>query len=181
MRVHAFAPILGTRPRLLILGSLPGIASLRAGEYYAHPRNQFWPIMAALWGVPAGAPYRRRVAALRMAGIGLWDVLAEATRPGSGDADIEPATARAHDIHGLLLRHPSIRVLAFNGGAAERLFRRLVRPTLSATQLAALDFVTLPSTSPANATLDFTAKLRRWRLLASRTIRAPNRTTRTSA
>lgn len=173
-RVNAFPPLVGARPRLLILGSLPGVASLRAGEYYAHPRNQFWPFMAALFGVPPEAPYARRVAALRAAGVCVWDVLAEATRPGSGDADIEAATARAHDVRGLLLRHRSIALVAFNGGAACRLYRRLVQPTLTPGRLATLRFVTLPSTSPAHAALGPAAKLRRWRTLldaGSRTMR----------
>ncbi|HQW09900.1 MAG TPA: DNA-deoxyinosine glycosylase [Steroidobacteraceae bacterium] len=169
-RVHAFAPILGAKPRLLILGSLPGIASLRAREYYAHPRNQFWPIMQALFGVPADAPYARRVAALRAVGVCVWDVLAEATRPGSADAAIEPATARANGIHQLLLRHRSIAVIAFNGGVAHRLFTRLVLPGIPPRHVAPLEFVTLPSTSPANARLTPAAKRRRWRILLARTL-----------
>jgi hypoxanthine-DNA glycosylase len=168
VRVHAFAPILGARPRLLILGSLPGMASLRAREYYAHPRNQFWPIMEALFNVPADAPYARRVAALRAVGVCVWDVLAEATRPGSADAAIEPATARANGIHGLLLRHPSIALVAFNGGTAHRLFTRLVLPGIAPRRIASLGFVTLPSTSPANARLAPAAKRRRWRMLLAR-------------
>lgn len=164
-RVSAFPPILGSRPWLLILGSLPGIASLRAGEYYAHPRNAFWPIMEALFGVPAGSPYAARVAALRAAGIAVWDVLAEATRPGSGDADIEAATARVHDIRGLLLRRPSITTVAFNGGTAYRLFRHAVEPALPAARLSKLRYLLLPSTSPAHAALTATAKVRRWRVL----------------
>ena len=163
VRVHAFAPILGAKPRLLILGSLPGIASLRAREYYAHPRNQFWPIMEALSGVPAAAPPAQRAAAPR-------DVLAEATRPGSADAAIEPATARANGIHQLLLRHRSIAVIAFNGGVAHRLFTRLVLPGIPPRHIAPLEFVTLPSTSPANARLTPAAKRRRWRILLARTL-----------
>ncbi len=148
---------------MLILGSLPGVASLRAGEYYAHPRNQFWPIMRALFDIPAAAPYGRRVAALCAAGVCVWDVLAEATRPGSGDADIVCATARAHDIGGLLRRQRSIGLIAFNGGTARRLYARFVAPTISPDRRAALRLVTLPSTSPAHASLPPAEKLRRWR------------------
>lgn len=164
-RVRAFAPILGPRPRLLILGSLPGVASLRAGEYYAHPRNQFWPIMGALFGASVDLPYPRRVAVLRAAGIGVWDVLAEAARAGSADADIDVAGARAHDIRGLLLRHRTITLVAFNGGAARRLYARLVLPRLPASRRRTLHHVVLPSTSPAHAALTPAAKLVRWRVL----------------
>ena len=170
VRVHAFAPILGARPRLLILGSLPGIASLRAGEYYAHPRNQFWPIMDALFSARVDAPYARRVAALRAAGVCVWDVLAEATRPGSADAAIDPATARANDIRGLLLRHRSIALVAFNGGGAHRLFTRLVLPGIAPRSISTLWFVTLTATSPANARLTPAAKRRRWQILLARAL-----------
>ncbi|MGE0582717.1 MAG: DNA-deoxyinosine glycosylase [Steroidobacteraceae bacterium] len=172
-RVHAFPPILGARPRLLILGSLPGVASLRAGEYYAHPRNQFWPIMAASFGIARDAPYAQRLAALRAAGVGVWDVLAEASRPGSSDADIDAASARAQDVRGLLLRRRSIAVVAFSGGAACRLFARLVLPTLPAGRISTLQFVTLPSTSPAHAALRPAIKLRRWRRVLSQCGRGP--------
>ncbi|MGD9598503.1 MAG: DNA-deoxyinosine glycosylase [Steroidobacteraceae bacterium] len=162
-RVRAFAPILGARPRLLILGSLPGVASLRAGEYYAHPRNQFWPLMDALFGVSVELPYARRVAALRAAGVAVWDVLAEASRAGSADADIDVAGARAHDIRGLLLRHGTITVVAFNGGTARRLYTRLVLPMLPENRRRTLHHVVLPSTSPAHAALTGAAKLAHWR------------------
>ena len=162
-RVPSFPPILGARPRILVLGSLPGIASLQAGEYYAHPRNQFWPIMAALCGFAPEAPYAARTAALRAAGVCVWDVLAEAARPGSADADIDAATARAHDVRGLLVRQRSISLLAFNGAAAQRHFARLVLPALPGQRRSDIRFVTLPSTSPAHATLGPAGKLRRWR------------------
>lgn len=162
-RVTAFAPILGRQPRILVLGSLPGVASLRAGQYYAHPRNLFWPIMGTLFGASPELPYPERVRVLERAGICVWDVLAEATRAGSADAAIEQATARAHDIRGLLLRQRGLRTVAFNGAAAAQLYRRLVLPTLPPGRLAALCHVTLPSTSPAHAAVDGAAKLRAWR------------------
>lgn len=162
-RVTAFPPIVGRQPRILVLGSLPGVASLRAGQYYAHPRNLFWPIMGALFGASALLPYAQRVHALEAARVCVWDVLAEATRPGSLDAAIEPATARAHDIRGLLLRHRGLRIVAFNGGTAARLYRRLVLPRLPPERVVSLCHVTLPSTSPAHAAVDAAAKLRAWR------------------
>ncbi|HNR22910.1 MAG TPA: DNA-deoxyinosine glycosylase [Steroidobacteraceae bacterium] len=161
--VTAFPPIMGVRPRILVLGSLPGVASVRAGQYYAHPRNLFWPIMGALFDAPPSLPYAQRMRALESAGVCVWDVLAEATRPGSADAAIDPATARAHDIRGLLLRHRGVQLVAFNGAAAARLYRQLVLPTLPPARVASLRHVTLPSTSPAHAALDAAAKLRAWR------------------
>lgn len=162
-RVTAFPPIIGRQPRILLLGSLPGVASVRAGEYYAHPRNLFWPIMGALFGASPLLSYAQRVHALEAAGVCVWDVLAEATRAGSADAAIEPATARAHDIRGLLLRHRGLRIVAFNGVTAAQLYRRLVLPGLPPEQAGSLRHVTLPSTSPAHASVDGAAKLRAWR------------------
>ncbi|GMU68040.1 MAG: DNA-deoxyinosine glycosylase [Steroidobacteraceae bacterium] len=162
-RVRAFPPILGPRPRILVLGSLPGVASLRAGQYYAHPRNQFWPIMGVLCDAGPQRPYRERLRALRERGVCVWDVLAEASRPGSADAAIDAATARAHDLAGLLGSRPSIRLVAFNGTTAARLYARLVGPALMPDRAAALAHVTLPSTSPAHASLTYAAKLRAWR------------------
>lgn len=162
-RVRAFAPILGTAPRILVLGSLPGVASLRAGQYYAHPRNQFWPIMGALYDAGPERPYAQRLRTLRRHGVCVWDVLAEAARPGSADAAIDRASARAHDIVGLLLSHRTIRLIAFNGATAAHLYRRLVRPSLPARRAATLVLVTLPSTSPAHARCSAAAKLQAWR------------------
>lgn len=170
MTLRGFGPVIDRRSEVLILGSFPGAASLAAGFYYAHPRNQFWPIMDALFSARVDAPYARRVAALRAAGVCVWDVLAEATRPGSADAAIEAATARANDIRGLLLRHRSIALVAFNGGGAHRLFTRLVLPGIAPRRIASLGFVTLPSTSPANARLTPAAKRRRWQILLARAL-----------
>jgi double-stranded uracil-DNA glycosylase len=162
-RARSFAPILGMRPTVLILGSLPGVASLAANQYYAHPRNQFWEIMAVLFGTSAQLPYNRRVAMLKRNGIALWDVLAEAARPGSLDSRIHHASAQTNDLVSLMTRHTGIRLVAFNGATAARVFDRAIRPQLSASKLPA--FVTLPSTSPAHAAMPFQLKLERWSIL----------------
>ena len=118
-RARAFAPVAGRGTRLLILGSLPGAASLRAGQYYAHPQNGFWRLIGAVIGRDLAAlPYPDRLAALPPAGVGLWDVIASAERPGSVDAairDPEPA-----DLAALVAGLPALRAVGFNGATAAR-------------------------------------------------------------
>lgn len=157
-RIHAFPAVVGTQPRVLVLGSMPGEASLAANAYYAHPRNQFWPIMGALAGARPGLPYAERLAALDGAGIALWDVLASCVRPGSLDARIDATSVVANDIAGLLTVHHSIDAVFFNGATADAMFHRHVRANARQTHLQRL-----PSTSPAHASLSFDAKLAAWR------------------
>lgn len=158
-RPISFAPIADARARILILGTLPSEASLRARQYYAHPRNQFWFVMGALFGAGPDLPYERRVRRLRAARVALWDVVAEADRAGSEDAAIR--AERPNDIPGLLARCPRIRLIAFNGQPAARLFGRHF-PHLYAR--ADIRFVVLPSTSPAHATRTSAEKCARWRI-----------------
>lgn len=164
-RARSFAPVLGRNPRILILGSLPGRASLAAGEYYAHPRNLFWDVMGELAGAPRSMPYAQRLDALAARGIALWDVVQDARRPGSLDSAIDFASARHNDIAALLETQPALQVVAFNGGTAARLFSRQVRPRLG-ERAATLALLPLPSTSPAHAGLPRDAKLKAWRQLA---------------
>lgn len=159
---RSFPPIEPAQARVLILGSLPGQASLAAQAYYAHPRNAFWPLLGALTGTPADADYDVRTAGLRRHGIALWDVLAAAERPGSLDADIVNASIEVNDIAGLLARHPTLALVACNGGTAYSLFRRHVLPSLGA-RADRLSILRLPSTSPAHAALPFAHKLATWR------------------
>jgi hypoxanthine-DNA glycosylase len=153
---RGFPPIARADARVLILGSLPGRASLAAGQYYAHPRNAFWPIMGALFGFDPAGPYETRVAALCAARVAVWDVCAAAERPGSLDAAIAPASVRPNDFAAFFDAHPRIARVAFNGAAAAALYRRHRLPE------AGRDFVRLPSTSPAHAALDVAAKRGIW-------------------
>lgn len=164
---QAFPPILGSAPRLLILGSMPGEASLAMGRYYGHARNAFWPIMDALLGLPAEADYGLRVAALREHGIALWDVIAACARAGSLDTAIRPETVQVNDFAALLGAAPTIRCIAFNGGTAEREFCRRVLPTLP-PEHAGIERLRLPSTSPAHAGMRFADKLAAWRVILDR-------------
>jgi double-stranded uracil-DNA glycosylase len=159
-RIASFNPIASESARILILGSMPGVMSLAAKQYYAHPRNSFWKIMSAILGFPETAAYEQRIAALKHAGIALWDVLHSCVREGSLDADIEAGSAKANNIQALLRRHPGIEIVCFNGAVAETCYKRLIVPTL---KNAHPKYMRLPSTSPAHAALSFEQKVAAWR------------------
>lgn len=161
MRVHSFPPISSPTADRLILGSMPGLASLAAQQYYAHPRNSFWKIMGAVLEVPLGAPYELRCKALVEKRVALWDVLRTCTRTSSLDSDIVEASMVANDFVTFLSQHPRIDAIFFNGAKAEMTYLRHVLPTLP-DRLAQSRLVRLPSTSPANASMAFADKLRRW-------------------
>ena len=158
----SFPPILGRTPRLLILGSMPGVRSLAEQRYYAHPQNLFWRAMDELCGAGPALPYARRVAKLRGSGIALWDVLAHCERTGSLDGSIVRATEVPNEIAALLAERDSIRAVAFNGGTARAAFRRHVLPTLGTEVRERVAFEELPSTSPAYAALAASRKLALW-------------------
>ena len=163
MHVHSFAPIAAASSRILILGSMPGIASLRAGQYYAHPRNAFWPIMAALLGFDPVSAYERRVAALRARGIALWDVLESCTRETRLDSDIDDASIVVNDFAAFFREHPRIDTVCFNGAKAESCHRKHVLPGLTGAR--AFRYHRLPSTSPAHAAMSVGAKVAAWRVV----------------
>jgi hypoxanthine-DNA glycosylase len=158
-RIHSFPPIAHRSARLLILGSMPGVESLRAGQYYAHPRNALWRILGDLLGAGPEHSYARRCERLQSCGVALWDVLASCSRQGSLDTAI--TDARANDFVAFFADHPHIRHIAFNGATAETSFRRLVMPTLDARLI---HYQRLPSTSPAHAALSYAAKREIWAL-----------------
>lgn len=159
-RAIGFPPVADVRARVLIVGSMPGRASLAAAQYYAHPRNAFWPILTAICGVAPTAPYERRIAALRTHGIALWDVLHACARPGSLDADIDEATIVVNDFAAFLAAHARIATVLCNGGTAFASWRRYVHPTLRGVALTVRQ---LPSTSPAHAAVTVADKLAAWR------------------
>lgn len=152
--------------RVLVLGSMPGDASLSAARYYAHPRNRFWPVMAELCGFDPGLAYEQRLAALQQAGVGLWDVIGRCRRRGSLDASIVPGSEVANDLPGLFAGLPALRAVAFNGGKAAQSFRRHVQAQLPDTTRASLAWLALPSTSPANAGSSVQVLTEQWRALA---------------
>ena len=164
LAARGFPPIATADARLLILGSLPGQASLAAHQYYAQPQNAFWRIMGALFDAGLDIPYAERVDRLRSNRIALWDVCKSAARPGSLDSAIDLATVVPNDFAGFLRMHPRIEWVCTNGATAHRLYRRLVQPGLP-LHARALPLHLLPSTSPAHASLRLEPKLQRWRLL----------------
>ena len=162
--IQGFPPIAGPNARVLILGSIPSQASLEAGEYYAHPRNQFWRIMAEIVGFDPLACYASRSQALIKADIALWDVMKSCYRPGSLDAAIDKESIVPNDFSGFLADHPRIKSVFFNGAAAEQAFRRLMQPDLSCQSIV---LQRLPSTSPAHAAMSYQQKLQCWRVITT--------------
>lgn len=157
--IHSFPPIAASHARILILGSMPGEASLAANQYYAHQRNAFWPIMSRLLQIQSNASYEDRVGALKTSPIALWDVLKSCKRMGSLDSSIEAETQIINDFKSFFSIHPAIAHVFFNGGKAESCFRRYVLPV---NNLEAFKLSRLPSTSPANARMSFDQKCRIW-------------------
>jgi hypoxanthine-DNA glycosylase len=153
-RLQGLEPVISRQSRLVILGSFPGEASLRAQQYYGHPRNQFWPLLGAIWGIDlAGLSYPRRLVELRRRGLGLWDIYAACRREGSLDAAI--ADAEFNDLASLRRRAPGLRLVAHNGGESARAMRQVAALGLPVCKL--------PSSSPANASWSFERKLAAWR------------------
>lgn len=157
-RLIGLAPVAGAGARLLILGSFPGVASLQAQQYYAHPRNHFWPILSAIWGLEGDQalndlPYAERLPIAIAHGVAIWDVYAGCEREGSLDSAIRGA--QLNDLAGLQRRLPTLCGIAHNGGESAR--------HMKVTQALGLPVCQLPSTSPANASWSFERKLAAWR------------------
>ncbi|HEX7800169.1 MAG TPA: DNA-deoxyinosine glycosylase [Asticcacaulis sp.] len=155
-RKSSFPPVVDARTRLLICGSLPGERSLAAQRYYAHPQNQFWRLMSSVLDQDLAAlDYGARLAALRRAGVGLWDTVASARRLGSTDAAIRDHAP--NDLKALAATLPTLRAVGFNGATAAKLGTK----ALLGTPLA---LIALPSSSPLH-TVGLEAKLPAWMVL----------------
>lgn len=166
MPVECFPLIADARATCLILGSMPGIASLNARQYYAHRQNAFWRIMAGVTGVSADAAYDQRARALQGAKIAVWDVLQSCERPGSLDASIRRDSEIANDFVTFFALYPNITRVLFNGGTAAASFKRHCAALLRHPRL---NFQRLPSTSAAHASQRFELKQAAWQTaLASR-------------
>lgn len=160
-RKRAFDPVVDADTRLVILGSLPGEASLKAGQYYAHPQNAFWRLIGGVIGWPglSDAAYAERLTVLKAHGIGLWDVIAEAERIGSLDTAIR--LPRHADLNGLVAALPRLEAIAFNGGKAARESARVL-----GADVGQVICLTLPSSSPAMAR-PLAWKAERWAILSA--------------
>ena len=158
-RKRSFPPVVDQNTRVLILGSLPGEASLAATQYYAHPRNAFWRLLESVLDAPlVSLPYADRLTTLQQRGVGLWDVVAEAERRGSLDAAI--LNPSANDLLALVKALPALRAVAFNGGTSAKLGSRLLAPVADR-----IETVALPSSSPAHAARSFAEKAEMWGVL----------------
>ena len=162
---QGFPPVAAPGARVLILGSMPGQASLRAGQYYAHERNAFWRIMGDLLGSGPELPYAQRLEKLTEAGIALWDVIAACERAGSLDADIVGSSVAPNDFAGFFAVHRNIVRVYFNGAAAETAFRRHALPGFAGSSL---QLTRLPSTSPAHAARGYAEKLAAWSVIVAK-------------
>jgi hypoxanthine-DNA glycosylase len=152
-KLQGLAPVLSPDTRVLVLGSFPGTASLRAQQYYGHPQNHFWKILAALWAVPlTSMDYTERVEALQAHGLGVWDVYGACEREGSLDVDIQ--NAELNDFSVVRWHCPKLGAIAHNGGESFRHARH--------TEKLGVPVYKLPSTSPANASWSFDRKLAAW-------------------
>lgn len=155
--------------RILIVGSFPSRVSLEKGEYYANPRNQFWPIMEMVLGIDHGQSYAGRIRMLHACNIALWDAVGSCTRPGSADARI--SVPALNDLALFVRQHPGLRLILANGSVAGRLAERAISRDPGLRDKVRL--VVLPSTSPAYAALSVSAKADRWREALSSGMAAP--------
>jgi len=147
--------------KVLILGSMPSIKSLEKQQYYAHPQNAFWRIMAHLYNQGKVLGYQQGEALLIEQGIALWDVLKFCDRQGSLDSAINKETMEVNDFANLFLKFPQLRYVFFNGSMAESTYKKQVWPFV-AESAPYIKYKKLPSTSPAYAAMKFEAKLAAW-------------------
>lgn len=153
----SFAPIVPPHSKLLLLGSLPGDRSLQESQYYAHPQNRFWKTLALLLNVSIPIDYPQRIALLQQHHIALWDVCKTAIRKGSMDTDI--VQELPNDITHLLLDNPDIKTICFNGQKAQKLYDKYFE------HMPGIQYFTLPSTSPANASFNQERLLAAWQII----------------
>ena len=162
--IYSFEPISDKSATRLILGSMPGEMSLTAGQYYAHPRNDFWRIIELVLGIPSKLTYTERCSLLTTRRIALWDVLNTCIRSGSLDSAIVASSIVPNEFERFFHAHPKVRTIFFNGGMAEKIYLKQVLPKLP-DEFAMLKMMRLPSTSPANASIRFDEKVRQWRAI----------------
>lgn len=168
MILQSFAPTCagnsGQKPRVLILGTMPGRMSLEKQQYYGHPQNAFWRIIGELLHIDAKADYATRIQQLTEKHIVLWDVLKFCVRESSLDTDIERDSEVPNDIVQLLKTHRTIQRVCFNGAKAAQLYRRHILPQIP-ENFRAIEYSPLPSTSPAHAGMRYAEKLNAWRVI----------------
>ncbi len=154
MKVYSFPSISNKEARVLVLGTMPGIASLELNQYYGHSRNVFWKLMFTILEEPFSLDYEVRKQLALKNHIAIWDVLQACVREGSLDSAIEQEIPNDFDL--FFKEHPNIEHIVFNGQKAAKFFKQYVRVSKNYKQ------VTVPSTSPANAGVSFEQKLKEW-------------------
>lgn len=157
-----FAPIVGLKAEVLILGSMPSQISLSLYQYYANPRNAFWWIMSQIYHFDPSLSYTQRTQALSNRAVAVWDVLHDCERPGSLDSAIVKGSERVNDFDRFVSQHPELRLIVFNGATAEKIFRRYYSKLLTDTS-SVIKSHRCPSTSPAYASMSIDTKLDAWR------------------
>jgi len=158
----SFPPIAGEDALILILGSMPSIKSLEQQQYYAHPRNAFWPIMSELFGINKDLEYNLVCKHLVENQVAVWDVLKACQRKGSLDQHIDPTSMITNNFNIFFQQHSRIQRIFFNGSKAEQVFNQHVLPSLDDSTIQ-IPRKRLPSTSPAHAAMSFEQKLESWR------------------
>ncbi len=154
---HGFKPLLGVEPKVLILGTMPSVQSLKTQQYYGHPRNAFWWIMSELLCFDFSLNYTKRVERVVTKKIAVWDVIASCHRSGSLDSNIDQNTLTPNCLPELFAKTPSLKLIGFNGQAAQKLFKKFI-----GEHTWQGDTLVLPSTSPANAAMTKERKLLHW-------------------
>lgn len=160
----SFRPLLANNARSLILGSMPGEKSLQMNQYYAHPQNSFWYILGRLFGFDPEDSYEHRVKRITDLGICVWDVLESCLRDGSLDSAIKTSSVVSNNFELLFSTHTNIKTVFFNGAKAEQLYRKLVLPVIEG-KVTEVQYIRLPSTSPAHAAMSKKQKLKQWRII----------------
>lgn len=160
MKIYSFPSLSDNNSKVLLLGTMPGIASLTLNQYYGHPQNAFWKLLFTIFDEPYSTDYAVRKKLVLKHRIALWDVLQTCVRKGSLDSAIEQEIP--NDFTAFLASHPNIQQIFFNGQKAAQYFKKYVQIP------SHYELITLPSTSPANAGISFEEKLKLWRNVAMR-------------
>lgn len=168
--IEGLMPIVSEHSNVLILGTMPGVASLLRQQYYGHPRNAFWPIMGVLFGMEPGLCYLERKEALISNGIAVWDVLQSCKRLGSSDSNIKLASIRINDFMSFFAKYKNIKQVFFNGKMAEKVYQQRILPVLN-HHFSYLEYYCLPSTSPANASLKLEQKIEAWKIIKQHVVK----------
>lgn len=162
-KLQSFAPVIGNKPRVLIVGSMPSIKSLKEQEYYGNPRNHFWPIMYQILEVKPAETYAEKLHLIKKNQIALWDTIGYCYRQGSLDKHIEKE--EPNDIAGLLKEYPSIQLIACNGTKAYQMYKKFISPLLHQE----IEVIKLPSTSPVPGKYNktFEEKIEFWHVITN--------------